>query len=96
MYEKSMHEKTDAKNESFVPSMKILSRILNSLANCGYEGKTSLSLDTNLNYSRLKKYVSWMERKGLVESSIENGKIMLSLTKNGMEFTKTFVKEQTN
>lgn len=32
------------------------------------------------NYSRLAKHIVWLEKKGLVESTIEDGKINAALT----------------
>ena len=77
---------------SFEPSMKSLMRIMKSMTENGSEGKTQLSLDTNLNYARLAKHIVWLEKKGFVESSIESGKINVALTKRGREFASTISK----
>ena len=74
---------------SFEPSMKTLSRILKTMINNGPEAKTSLSLDTNLNYARLAKHIVWLEKKGLVESTIDNSKINVGLTDKGRVFAST-------
>ena len=71
---------------SFEPSMKTLSRILKVITENGSKGKTQLSLDTNLNYTRLAKHIVWLEKKGFVESKIEDNKINVVLTKSGREF----------
>src|SRR6476660_10350371 len=70
----------------FEPSMKTLSRILKIMIDNSPEAKTSLSLDTNLNYSRLAKHIVWLEKKGLVESTINNSKINVCLTVKGRVF----------
>lgn len=71
----------------FEPSMKILVRITGSLLRKGNEGKSSLSLDAHLNYTRLAKHIVWMEKKGLVQSKIEESKIIIGLTEKGRLFT---------
>ena len=71
---------------SFEPSMKTLSRIVKSMTDNDAGGKTQLSLDTNLNYTRLAKHIVWLEKKGFVKSAIEDNKIKLALTTNGREF----------
>ncbi len=71
------------------PSMKILIRIVESIIENGSEGKTRLSLDANLNYSRLAKHIIWLEKKGLVESIIEDSKINVGLTEKGRLFAST-------
>jgi len=73
----------------FEPSMKTLSRIMKSILENGAGGKTQLSLDTNLNYARLAKHIVWLEKKGLVESTIEDNKINVALTADGRKFAST-------
>lgn len=77
---------------SFDPSMKTLYRILKTMTEKGAEGKTQLSLDTNLNYARLAKHIVWLEKKGLAESTIENNKINVALTMDGKKFASTISK----
>lgn len=74
----------------FEPSIKTLSRILKTMVDNGPEAKTSLSLDANLNYARLAKHIVWLEKKGLVESTIEKSKINVGLTEKGRAFASTF------
>lgn len=76
----------------FEPSMKTLLRIMQTMTDNGSEGKTQLSLDTNLNYARLAKHIVWLEKKGLVESKIESSKINVALTKNGKVFASLISK----
>jgi predicted transcriptional regulator len=77
---------------TFDPSMKTLSRIMKTMTEKGAEGKTQLSLDTNLNYARLAKHIVWLEKKGLAESTIENNKINVALTTDGKKFASTISK----
>ena len=74
---------------SFKPSMKILIRITKAMLEHGAEGKTSLSLDTKLNYTRLAKHIVWLEKKGLVKSTINKTKINVDLTERGRAFAAT-------
>jgi len=74
---------------NFEPSMKTLSRILKTMTDNGPEAKTSLSLDTNLNYARLARHIVWLEQKGLVESTIDKSKINVGLTPKGRVFAAT-------
>ena len=76
----------------FDPSMKTLLRIMKAMTKNGAEGKTQLSLDTNLNYARLAKHIAWLEKKGLVESIIEDNKINVALTTRGRKFASMISK----
>ncbi len=76
---------------NFEPSMKVLIRIVESIAEYGSEGKTQLSLDANLNYARLAKHIVWLEKKGLVESTIKNSKINVGFTDKGRVFASTIL-----
>ena len=76
----------------FEPSMRTLSRIVKAMTENGSEGKTQLSLDTNLNYARLAKHIVWLEKKGLVEFKIEDNKINVALTTSGREFASMISK----
>ena len=76
----------------FDPSMKSLMRIMKFMTESGAEGKTQLSLHTNLNYARLAKHVVWLEKKGLVESTIEDNKVYVALTTRGRKFASMISK----
>ena len=76
----------------FEPSMKTLSRIMQTMTDNGSGGKTQLSLDANLNYARLAKHIVWLEKKGLVESKIESSKINVALTRSGKVFASMISK----
>ena len=78
----------------FEPSMKTLSRIFKTMTDNGPEAKTSLSLDTNLNYARLAKHIVWLEKKGLVESTIDRSKINVGLTAKGRVFASTISSDE--
>jgi predicted transcriptional regulator len=78
----------------FEPSIKTLSRILQTMVDNGPEAKTSLSLDANLNYARLAKHIVWLEKKGLVESTIDKSKINVGLTAKGRAFASTLSSDQ--
>jgi predicted transcriptional regulator len=77
----------------FEPSMKTLSRLLQIMVDNGPEAKTSLSLDANLNYTRLAKHIVWLEKKGLVESTVNKSKINVGLTEKGRVFASTLSNE---
>ena len=74
---------------NFKPSMKTLSRLLRTMLENGPKTKTNLSVNAKLNYSRLAKHVVWLEKKGLVESTINKSKIYVGLTQKGRVFTST-------
>ncbi|QUC65162.1 hypothetical protein NsoK4_02585 [Nitrosopumilus sp. K4] len=84
--------KTKSIAPTFDPSMKTLMRIVKFMTEHPAEGKTQLALDTKLNYARLAKHVVWMEKKGLVESNIEDNKINITLTSAGKDFAKIISK----
>ena len=84
--------KTKSLVPSFDPSMKTLMRIVKFMIENSSGGKTQLALDTKLNYARLAKHLVWMEKKGLVESTIDDNKINVSLTKTGRDFAKVISK----
>ncbi|AFS80558.1 hypothetical protein NKOR_03320 [Candidatus Nitrosopumilus koreensis AR1] len=65
---------------TFDPSMKTLMRIVKFMTEHQSEGKTQMALDTKLNYARLAKHIVWMEKKGLVKSTVKDGKVLIVLT----------------
>lgn len=78
-----------SKESDFKPSTQTLVRILKTMADKGTESKTALSVDANLNYTRLAKHIVWMEAKGLVETTIGESKIKVGLTSKGRDFAST-------
>jgi predicted transcriptional regulator len=89
MNSKTIDTIKNKKQSHFEPSMKTLSRILKTMINNGPEPKTSLSLDANIQYTRLVKHVVWLEKNGFVESTIDKSRIKVGLTKKGKEFATT-------
>lgn len=89
MVKKQKNIESKTLTPDFKPSMTVLSRIMQTMVDKGTKGKTQLSLDANLNYARLAKHIVWLEKKGLTESTIENNKINVVLTKNGKIFAST-------
>lgn len=77
---------------SFDPSMKTLMRIVKFMTEHSSRGKTQLALDTKLNYARLAKHIVWMEKKDLLESTIDDNKVNVALTKTGRDFAKVISK----
>lgn len=75
----------------FEPSIKTLSGIMKIMVSNAPEYKTSLSIDADLDYSRLAKHIVWLETKGLVESEIEKPEIKISLTEKGKIFSSTLL-----
>ena len=87
MIQRITHEFWNEKsNNAFSPSMKILSRIIKVMLEKNSIQRTSLSLETNIQYSRLSRHLEWLERKKLIESFVEEGKIFLKLSSLGREF----------
>jgi predicted transcriptional regulator len=95
-YKISKTTKNERSSTVFEPSMKTLSRILKYLLENDQtgrkKGKTKLSIDTHLNYSRLAKHVAWLGKKGFVQSTIEGSKIDVSLTRSGKAFASVILK----
>ncbi len=77
-------EKLDLK---FEPSMKILTRVLKVILEKNHIGKTSLSVESNINYVKLLKYLKWMKEKQLVEFIDNSGKPCVTLSQKGREFS---------
>ena len=81
---------TKKKNpDSFEPSTKILSRIMKVLLENNSVGKTNLSQQTNVNYVRLSKHLKWLEKKNLIQLTVEGSKIIIILTESGRKFALT-------
>ena len=73
--------------------MKTLTRILKTMIENGPEAKTNLSVDSNVNYTRLAKHIVWLEKKGLAELIIDKSKINVGLTAKGKIFASTLSDE---
>ncbi len=81
--------RTKRNDKSFEPSMKILSRIMQVMSERNSIQRTTLSLETNIQYSRLSKHLEWLEKKRLIESFVEEGKIFLKLSSVGLAFSSS-------
>lgn len=86
MYTNTNYNIKNKKQRAFEPSIKILSRIFKTMTDNGPGGRTSLSFDTHLNYTRLAKHIDWLEKKGLVESIKDESKTNVGLTAKGKVF----------
>jgi predicted transcriptional regulator len=82
-----MHEEIKKLDLKFEPSIKILRRILKVILEKSYIGKTSLSVESNINYVKLLKYLEWMEGKQLVKFMDHNDKSCVTLSQKGREFS---------
>ncbi len=87
MIQRITHQLRNAKSGSkFSPSNKIFLRIMKVMLDKNSIQRTTLSLETNIQYSRLSKHLEWLERKKLIESFVEEGRIFLKLNSLGREF----------
>jgi predicted transcriptional regulator len=68
------------------PSIMVLERIVDILEDRNAVGRTALSLETRINYKRVRWHLQWLEERGLIELVIQNGQIMVRLTSRGREF----------
>lgn len=75
-------------SSEFEPSIKILRRIIELLLEQDHIGRTSLSLNANVNYTRLSISLAWLENRGLIEEISEDGRNNIRLTSKGREFAK--------
>ncbi|HMK32604.1 MAG TPA: winged helix-turn-helix domain-containing protein [Nitrosopumilaceae archaeon] len=73
-------------DRGFEPNIKILLRIIKIILEKNVIGRTTLSLEANINYSTLTKYFEWLESKSLIELVIIEGKINVKLTDVGKDF----------
>ena len=74
--------------ESFEPSLKLISRILKIILEKNSLGKTNLSQEANIQYSRLVVHLEWLEKNRLIKQVIDDGKIKITVTSLGREFAK--------
>ena len=78
---------------NFVPSIKTLTGIFKIMMSNVPKYKTSLSIDANIDYTRLAKHIVWLEIKGLIESEIKKPAINFSLTEKGKEFAAVLLED---
>ena len=80
-------EKTkNGSDPGFEPSITILLRIVKIISEKNVVGRTTLSLKAAMNYSKLTKYLDWLEKRSLIELVILQGKINVRLTQEGKDF----------
>ena len=84
---KAVQHETEKLGDCFEPSMKLLTRIMRVILEKNSVKKTGLSLEANIQYARLLKHLEWLEKKSLIESVVERGKVNVKLTRQGREFT---------
>ena len=78
----------------FEPSMRALLRIMQILLDKPTIGKTALSQEAGINYTRFLKHLEWLESKQLAELSFDNHKVVVRLTNNGREIALLFLGNQ--
>lgn len=81
---KRSYQKTIDNN--FEPSLKTLSRIMKVILEKNSIRKTILSQEANVQYARLLKHLEWLEKRHMIESIIEDGKVDVKFTHVGREF----------
>jgi len=69
--------------EKFIPSVKIMTRILKEIFECNSIVRTDLAIRANVNYAILSKYLDWLKNRSITESVIINEKINVRLTEKG-------------
>jgi predicted transcriptional regulator len=69
--------------EKFIPSVKIMTRILKEIFECNSVVRTDLAIRANVNYAILSKHLHWLKNRSIIESIIINEKINVRLTKKG-------------
>ncbi|MGI0058318.1 MAG: winged helix-turn-helix domain-containing protein [Nitrosotalea sp.] len=70
----------------FKPNLLVLLRIIKTLFEKNRIGKTSLSLEANVNYARLLRYLKWLHDKHLIEFVIDVNGVNIILSQLGREF----------
>ncbi|HET7337537.1 MAG TPA: winged helix-turn-helix domain-containing protein, partial [Candidatus Nitrosotalea sp.] len=73
----------------FKPNLLVLLRIMRILFEKNRIGKTSLSLEANVNYTGLLRYLQWLHDKHLIEFVIEVNGISVVLSQLGREFASS-------
>lgn len=73
-------------NSEFKPSMKILSKIMQSILEKNSLGRTSLSQITHTNYQTISRHVEWLKQKSFVDITLDRGKVHVELSSAGRDF----------
>jgi predicted transcriptional regulator len=76
---------------NFEPSIKTLTGVLKIMMSNIPKHKTVLSIDADLDYTRLAKHIVWLEKRSLVTSEIKKPDIHINLTEKGKVFASIFV-----
>lgn len=71
---------------NFEPSVKILLRIMRSIRENNSIGRTALSLESNINYAVLSRYLEWLENKSIIKFILVGSKASICMTEKGREF----------
>ncbi|WP_075054455.1 winged helix-turn-helix transcriptional regulator [Nitrososphaera viennensis] len=77
--------KRDRRN--FYPSLRVISKILRILLENPTITRTDLCQKAGLNYSRFLNHLDWLGQKGIIELKLDSCRVVVTLTKNGREFT---------
>lgn len=75
-----------ATDGGYDPTIKILLRIMRVILENEPIIRTTLALKARVNYTILAKHLDWLERRGLVELFVDEGKISVRLSVEGVEF----------
>ncbi len=81
---------TSKRNDKFVPSGKLLNKMLRILLK-NTMGRTALAKKINVNYMRFLQHLTWLEQKDFIKLVIEQGKVNVVLTETGKKFAKTII-----
>lgn len=74
------------------PDLYVVSRFLERLWRDGRpRRKTELQLAVRLNYNVYKKYLDWLEQKGLIEVVSDSEGDSIGITQKGLETYRTLV-----
>ena len=84
-----MSEKTKGIGGTRRGFIEVLSDILKSLSK-GDKGPTRIVYTANLNFRRLPSYLEYLEKIGLVVSTIDHDSKKYSVTEKGRQFLKRY------
>lgn len=73
-------------DHAFEPSIKILLRIMQSIRENNFIGRTALALESNINYAVLSRYLDWLQSISVIESVVLDGRVHICMTEKGRKF----------
>jgi predicted transcriptional regulator len=73
---------------AFEPSLNVLCHVIRVMLEKNSIEKIGLSQESNIQYTELLKHLEWLEKKRLVESVVEEGRMYIVLTSKGREFAR--------